>query len=89
VVLGEIAGRRYAFIGLERASGVMVYDLTEPLSPTFCCYIPPAEEKGLKDISPEGLVFVPADESPTRGAMLVVANEFSATVTAYDLRLSK
>lgn len=89
VVVGEIGGKRFAFIGLERASGVMVYNLSEPLEPKFCCYIPPAQENGVADISPEGLVFIHAEESPTKQAMLVVANEFSATVTAYELRLSK
>ncbi|QDT01162.1 hypothetical protein HG15A2_45040 [Adhaeretor mobilis] len=88
VVLGQIAGRRYAFIGLERASGIMVYDLTEPTAAKYCCYIPPAEEAGIIDASPEGLVFVPESESPTKQPLLVVCNEYSGTITAYELNTS-
>ena len=88
VVLGQIAGRRYAFIGLERASGIMVYDLTRPTHPKYCCYIPPAEEAGIVDASPEGLVFVPAKDSPTKRPLLVVCNEYSGTITAYQLATS-
>ena len=31
-------GRTYAFIGLERHSGIMVYDVTNPHSPAFQGY---------------------------------------------------
>ncbi|MDW8462068.1 MAG: choice-of-anchor I family protein [Geminocystis sp.] len=39
VVLGTIRDRTYAFIGLERIGGVMVYDITDPLHPTFVQYV--------------------------------------------------
>lgn len=35
VVLGSINGRTFAFIGLERVGGVMVYDITNPKAATF------------------------------------------------------
>ena len=37
--VGAIDGHHYAFIGLERISGVMVYDVTDPFHPAFQQYI--------------------------------------------------
>ena len=38
VVLGVVGGTRYAFVGLERDSGIAVFDLTSPESPAFVTY---------------------------------------------------
>ena len=39
LAIGEVAGRTYAFVGLERASGVMVYDVTRPERAAFVTYV--------------------------------------------------
>ncbi|MGA1133478.1 MAG: choice-of-anchor I domain-containing protein, partial [Prochlorotrichaceae cyanobacterium] len=39
VTVGKIGARTYAFIGLERVGGVMVYDVTVPTAPTFVQYL--------------------------------------------------
>ena len=39
VAVGRISRRSYAFIGLERVGGVMVYDITNPLRPQFQQYV--------------------------------------------------
>ena len=39
LTLGTVDGRTYAFIGLERVSGVMAYDITDPTAPTYASYI--------------------------------------------------
>jgi len=89
VIVGELGGKQLAFIALERASGVMVYDVTDPANSSFVEYIKPmaadAAAGQLEDVSPEGLVFVPAAESATGKAMLVVANEVSGTTSFYEL----
>ena len=92
VALGEIDDRIYAFIGLERMGGVMVYDVTNPVAPVFIDYVnnrdftvDPATAPAAKDLGPEGLIFISAKDSPTRRAMLVVANEVSGTVTLYNV----
>src|SRR5690606_17129218 len=41
VDVASIGGRFYAFVGLERQGGVMVYDVTDPANATFSTYIPP------------------------------------------------
>ena len=37
--MGRVHGRNYAFVGLERHSGIMVYDVTEPSAPAFQGYV--------------------------------------------------
>lgn len=39
LALGTIDGRTYAFIGLERQSGIMVYDVTDPYGVEFVQYV--------------------------------------------------
>ncbi|WP_221583475.1 choice-of-anchor I family protein [Microbacterium sp. G2-8] len=35
LTIGEVDGRTYAFIGFERLSGVVVYDITDPAAPSY------------------------------------------------------
>lgn len=92
LALGEVDGRRYAFIGLERIGGVLVYDISNPQQPLFIEYVnhrdfavtdPLAPAAG--DLGPEGLIFIDAKQSPTGCPLLVVANEVSGTVTFYQV----
>lgn len=39
LTIGEVGGRTYAFVGLERAGGVMVYDITRPERSEFVTYV--------------------------------------------------
>nr|WP_275658311.1 choice-of-anchor I family protein [Vibrio sp. Isolate25] len=39
IEVASINGRQYAFIGLERQGGIMVYDVSTPTSPMFINYI--------------------------------------------------
>ena len=75
-----MGGRTYAFVGLERIGGVMVYDVTDPHEPAFVDYVNPAPAV---DQAPEGVVFIPAADSPTGDALLVVTNEVSGTTAIY------
>jgi hypothetical protein len=80
VAVGVIGGRTYAFIGLERTGGVMVFDVSNPTRPTFVQY---ALTPG--DIAPEGLTFVSSENSPTGQPLLIVTNEVSKTTTFYGI----
>jgi 2',3'-cyclic-nucleotide 2'-phosphodiesterase/3'-nucleotidase/5'-nucleotidase len=95
LTIGKIAEKTYAFIGLERTGGIMVYDITTPYSPLFVEYINNANLDGdidagtAGDVGPEGMVFVSAEKSPTRKPLLVVANEVSGTTTVYGIESVK
>ncbi|MEM7642888.1 MAG: choice-of-anchor I family protein [Pseudomonadota bacterium] len=95
VAVGVIDGQTYAFIGLERIGGIVVYNVTDPVQPSFVQYInnrdftvePGAEEGDPLDLGPEGLVFISAEDSPTGQPLLAVANEVSGTTTIYGIDL--
>ena len=53
----QVGGRTYAFIGLERQSGVMVYDVTDPANASFESYVPPLAGSAA-DLGPEVLKFI-------------------------------
>ena len=80
--MGEVGARRYAFAGLERSSGVAVFDITEPKAPKLIdFYLDPL------DRGPEGILFIPADKSPLADqALLVVGYEYSKTLTIYTVK---
>ncbi|MCK7545930.1 choice-of-anchor I family protein [Marinobacter bryozoorum] len=97
VVTGEVHGQVYAFIGLERVGGIMVFNVTDPRTPAFVQYLNnrdfSASSEALKaggggDLGPEGLAFIAAQDSPTGEPMLAVGNEVSGTTTLYSIDLA-
>ncbi len=87
VVTGTVNGKTYAFIGLERIGGVMVYDISDPANAKFVNYINSRDfsDKIVNDVSPEGLCFVSAADSKTGSPLLLAACEVSGTLAAYEL----
>lgn len=88
VKVGKVGSKYYAFIGLERIGGILVYDVTDPASPSFAQYINTRDfsEDVAGDVAPEGLKFVPASESPTQKPLLLVANEVSGTLSVFQVK---
>lgn len=89
VTIGEINGQTYAFIGLERTGGVMMYDITNPTEATFVNYLSTRDytQAISGDVAPEGLEFISADLSPTGKPLLLVANEVSGTVAINEIQI--
>ncbi|MEK5231883.1 choice-of-anchor I family protein [Lysinibacillus sp. FSL K6-0232] len=87
VKIGQIGDRFYAFVGLERIGGIMMYDITNPHAPTFVQYVNKRDfSEDIKgDVSPEGLAFIAAEKSPTGLPTLLAAHEVSGTVATYTI----
>jgi 2',3'-cyclic-nucleotide 2'-phosphodiesterase / 3'-nucleotidase / 5'-nucleotidase len=89
LALGPIGDKVYAFIGLERQGGIFVYDVTDPLDVEFEAFANSrifsgdAEAGTAGDLGPEGLLFIPASESPKGVDLLVAANEISGTIAVF------
>lgn len=84
-------GRTYAFIGFERSSTIVVFDITEPAAPTFVDAVRnhPINvatdqlfaEGRQGDLDPEGLF---ASSALTK---LFVAGSVSNTVSTYNIEM--
>lgn len=95
LTIGEVDGRTYAFVGLERVGGIMVYDITTPAESFFVTYVNnrdfsvSVEDDGALaeagDLGAEGLTFIPAEHSPTGKPLVAVANEVSGTTTLFEV----
>ena len=98
IALGQIGNKTFAFIGLERMGGVLVYDITTPTAPVRVDYLNTRDEwmtqpsaanlSTVGDLGPEGLVFIPAARSPNGRPLLVVGNEVSGTTSVLQLNLT-
>ncbi len=93
IEIAEIGDNTYAFIGLERVGGVMVYNISNPQAAQFVQYINPrdfsldaeADVETVGDLGPESIVFVSAEDSPNGQMLLLVSNEVSGTLTVYSV----
>lgn len=99
VTLGKIKGHKFAFIGLERIGGVMIYDITNPQAPEFKNYVNNRDFTVLTtisgttnplvgDLGPEGILFIDKKDSPNGKPLLVTANEVSGTTTIFEINVS-
>lgn len=89
LAIGQVGEQTYAFLGLERMGGVMVYNITNPYNVSFVDYFINrglVEGAGISgDLAPEGMAFVTADNSPTGKALLIVGNEISGSVSVWQV----
>ena len=81
ITIGDVGGRRFAFVGLERIGGAFVYDISNPAQPVRLGY---SSAQG-GDISPEGVAYISPAQSPTQRALLLMANEVSGTLGVYEV----
>jgi hypothetical protein len=92
VAIGVLDGRTYAFVGLERVSGIAIFDVTDPKNASLAAYHnqrdfskAPSMDK-LGDLGPEGVLFISAENSPIGKPLLVVSNEVSSTTRIYEIK---
>jgi len=89
VTTANINGKQYAFITLERMSGVLTYDVTDPSAPEYAHYVNSRSTNvgaATGDLGPEGIIYIHPEASPSDTALVVVANEHSATVSVYTVK---
>jgi len=90
VAVGMVGDRRIAVLGLERMSSLAVFDITQPRIPVFIEWLQmlPTKATPAKDVkywSPEGIVFVPADKSPSGKALIITSYELSGSLSIHQI----
>lgn len=94
--VATLFGRTYAFIGLERQGGVMVYDVTNPTAPEFVSHfnnrtyptgnaINAGNYRLSNDLGPEDVIIISAADSPLGVPLAVISNEISGSITVYAI----
>jgi Secretion system C-terminal sorting domain len=66
----------------------MVFDVTNPNQPIFEYYA--NNRKNIvstdsTDLGPEGIIFIPANESPNSKNLVILSNEISSSITIYEV----
>ncbi|ROT95751.1 alkaline phosphatase [Marinobacter sp. R17] len=104
MAVGRIGEQTFAFIGLERVGGIMVYDVSNPEAPEFVQYLNnrdfsyPIKDNiddgdqpayAAGDLAPECIDFISGDDSPTGEPMLAVGNEVSGSTTLYTIKVTE
>ena len=94
VALGMVGDRRIAILGLERMTALAIFDITQPRVPVFIEWLQmlPTTATPAKDVkhwSPEGIVFVPADKSPSGKALVITSYELSGSLSIHQIEPRK
>jgi hypothetical protein len=77
VTVSKVNGQMIAFIGMERADMIAVYDVTIPASPKFLQLFSTGD-------APEGLMYIKPKDSPNGRSILVVSSEGDGSVKLYQ-----
>ncbi len=89
IAIGQLNGETYAFIGLERTGGIMIYNISNPYTPYLVDYVNnrdfgvPVSSPEVGDLGVEHIIFIPAADSPNGDPLLVTSNEVSGTVSIF------
>lgn len=76
VAIGVVGQKRFAFIGMERADALAVYDITFPGRPLFSHVLKTGD-------GPEGVLFVKKNQSPDNRSLVIVSSENDGVVKIY------
>jgi hypothetical protein len=76
LAIGRVGNNTLMFVALERADAFAIYDVTNPVKPKFLQWIVSGD-------APEGILFVPAEESPNGKSLVIVSCENDGTVRIY------
>lgn len=77
ITIGKVGTKTIAFVGLERADAIAVYDVSNPtIMPYFLKMFSTGD-------APEGVLFIPALKSPIQQSLLVVSSENDGMIRIY------
>ena len=76
ITIGKVGNKKVAFVGMERADAVAVYDVTTPSKPVFLQLLKCGD-------APEGVLFIAAKDSPTKKSLLLVSSEGDGVIKVY------
>lgn len=77
VEIGIVNGKTYLFVGMERADAVAVYELRGIGGVNFVQILETGD-------APEGVLFIPAEESPNGKATLIVSSEGDGFIKVFQ-----
>jgi DNA-binding beta-propeller fold protein YncE len=77
VTVNRVNGQMLAFIGMERADMIAIYDVSVPTSPVFIQLFSTGD-------APEGLIYIKPSQSPNGKSLLIVSNEGDGSVKLYQ-----
>ena len=80
VYTAKIGSQQILFVGLERADALMIYDISTPTAPKHLQTLKTGD-------APEGVLYIPADKSPTKRSLVVVSSEGDGSVKIYQPEL--
>lgn len=78
ITLGIVGKKVIAFVGMERADAVAIYDISNPSTPKFIKLLKSGD-------APEGLTFIHAKDSPIKKSLLVVSSENDGVLKVYGV----
>lgn len=93
LAVGMVGRSRVAILGLERMSALLLFDITNPYDVVFeqWTQMQPLENTLLEDStawSPEGIIFIPAKQSPNRKALVITSYELSGSLSIHQITRS-
>src|SRR5690606_35952988 len=103
IALGRIGEQTFAFIGLERMGGIMVFDITDPSQPLFQDYLntrnnwedepeelaAAARLDGAGGLRAEGPAFGSGDDAPPAAPLLIVGYAVTSTTAIFQIHPSE
>lgn len=86
ITVNVINGKTYAFVSLERIGGVLIFNVENPTNPVFVGYTNNRSTTASgPDLGAEGIILIPAAQSPNGNDILILANEVSSTLSIYQI----
>jgi hypothetical protein len=77
ITIGKVGKKDIAFVGMERADALAIYDVSDPFQPRFLKLLPTGD-------APEGITFIPAHHSAVGKSLVIVSSENDGTIKVYS-----